>query len=98
MPSDRRAATRLPKVGDTINLAEAFRSHDEGTKVVISQCFCFGAEVITVWAAEILLPGSRKPFLRLVGHKGDTPADLFRQLAEIYEQGEVAVKEHADEH
>ena len=83
------------KVGDTINLAEMFGSHGKGTKIVVSQGLCFGAEVFTVWVAEIFVPGARKPFLRLAGHKGETPADLFRQLGDIYDQQEVTVKEKA---
>ena len=86
----------LPKVGDTINLAETIAVRaSEGVRIVISQglCFSFPDPAYVVWVAECFEAKDRKPFLRLAGHKGETPGDLLRQLAGIYDQGEVEIKE-----
>jgi len=84
----------LPKVGDTINLAEV--AANEGVKIFIGEGFYFSfpGDARTVWIAECFAGKSRKPFLRLSGHKNETPADLLRQLADIAAQGEVTVKAH----
>lgn len=96
MPSDRAT---LPKIGDTINLAATIDANrHDGTKIVVSQGLVFGsADAYVVWVAELFAPGTRKPFLRLSGHKGETPGDIFRQLASICDQGQVEVKEASND-
>ena len=84
-----------PQVGDTINLANVITAN-EGVKIVISQGLCanFPEPFYVVWVAECFEGKGRKPFLRLSGHKDETPADLLRQLADIAAQGDVTIKAH----
>lgn len=97
MPPDRTAPKGLPKVGDTLDLAAMIDANrHDGTKIVVSQGIAFGAETYVVWVAELFAPGARKPFLRLAGRKGETPGDIFRQLAAICDQEDVEVKGERD--
>jgi len=88
-------AMALPQVGDTINLAEVIAR--DAVKIVISEGLLLTystGETFVVLVAECFEGKNRKPFLRLAGHKDETPADLLRQLADIAAQGEVTIKAH----
>ena len=87
--------SKMPQVGDTISLAKTIAVNaSTGVRIVISRGICYGPEFYVVWVAECFEGKARKPFLRLAGHKGESPADLLRQLADIAAQGEVTIKAH----
>jgi len=82
-------------VGDSVDLSAVLKQHEWGKGVRIVVTGAMLAPLVNgkptlnaAWRADVFQPGDRKPLITLIE---DTPAGLFRGLADMCEHGSLTI-------